>query len=155
MKPRLHDVTTFNLKLMGVMPVVALNLVLYPTIVKAQPVNQNLFFSDSPSQVDKGVEDQADQNKVAEKSTDSNSPHLLESSEQKVPPTSTSSALTTDTLIPDIQRSETEVQPFQPANSVDLPRGLRKIAGIEEKTEVQPFQPANSVDLPRGLRKIA
>ncbi|BAY77285.1 hypothetical protein NIES25_37450 [Nostoc linckia NIES-25] len=59
-----------------------------------------------------------------------------------------------------VQPSETEIQPFQPATSVELPRGLRKIAGIENKKdqsrrEIQPFQPTTSVELPRGLRKIA
>ncbi len=164
MKPRLHYATTFNLRLMGAMPI-ALSLVLYPAIVKAEPKSENLFFSDSPSQADKGVEEQADQNKVAEKSIDSNSPHLLGSSEQQFPPLefpSTSPAPT------DVQASETETEPFQPATSVDLPRG--KIARIEDKndgrkdtetqfqaspTEIQPFQPATSLGLPRGLRKIA
>ncbi|MHC5726925.1 MAG: TonB-dependent receptor, partial [Nostoc sp.] len=174
MKPRLHCATTFYLRLMGTMPV-ALSVVLYPAIVKAELTSQNLLFPDSPSQADKGenlspnlsskrgealnssptlvgkqggfalvfpddvksqVEYQADQNKVAEKSIDSNSPHLLGSSEQQVPPLefpSTSSAPTTDTSIPDVQPTETKIQPFQPATSIGLPRGLRKIAGIEDK----------------------
>jgi hypothetical protein len=173
MKPRLHYITTLNLRLMGAMPIVALGLVLYPAIVKAQPVNENLYFSNSPSQVDKDVEDQADQNKVADKSINANSPHLLESSKQQLSPlefTFTSSTATTDASIPDVQPSETQVQPFQPATSIDLPRGLRKVAGIEDKNdggkgsdtllqtspiEIQPFQPASSVGLPRGLSKIA
>ncbi|MHC5933444.1 TonB-dependent receptor [Nostoc sp.] len=212
MKPRLHCATTFNLRLMGAMPIVALSFVLYPAIVKAEITSENLLFPDSASQADKGenlspnlslkrvealnsspslqgkqggsalifsdevksqVEDQTDQNQVAEKSMDSNYLHLLRSSQQQFPPlefTSTSSAPTIDTSIPDVQPTETEIQPFQPATSVDLPRGLRKIAGIEDKnnarkdtetqfqassTEIQPFQPATSVGLPKGLRKIA
>ncbi|WP_442948724.1 hypothetical protein [Nostoc sp.] len=221
MKPKLICATRLNLRLMGVMPI-ALSLVLYPAIVKAELTSENVLISDSPLQTDKGmedpdfsgdvenlsptsagkalnsphslvergargldsalifsddvksqVEDQADQNKVAEKSLDSNSLHLLRSSEQQFSPlefTSTSSAPTTDTSIPDVQSTETKIQPFQPATSIDLPRGLRKIAGVEDKndarkdtetqfpassTEIQPFQPATSVGLPRGLRKIA
>jgi hypothetical protein len=73
---------------------------------------------------------------------------------------STSLASTTVTTISDVQPSEREIQPFQPPTSVELPRGLRKIAGIENKKnqsqrEIQPFQPSTSVGLPRGLRKIA
>lgn len=207
MKPRLHCATTFYLRLMGTMPV-ALSVVLYPAIVKAELTSQNLLFPDSPSQADKGenlspkreealhssasvvgkqrgfalvfpdnvksqLEDQKDQNIVAEKSIDSNSPHLLGSSKQEFPTlevASTSPAPATNTSIPDVQSTEMEIQPFQPATSVDLPRGLRKIAGIEDKndarkdthtqfqaslTEIQAFQPAISVDLPRGLGKIA
>ncbi|MHC5596241.1 MAG: Ig-like domain-containing protein [Nostoc sp.] len=172
MKPRLHYVTTFNLKLMGAMPVVALSLVLYPAIVKAQPVNENLFFSDSPSQAEKGVEypdfSPDLENLSPSRGEALNSPHVLE---QQLPPLefdSTSSTATTDTSIPDVQPSEREVQPF--LATVDLPRGLRKIAGIEDKndrgkdsktllqaspTEIQPFQPATTVALPRGLSKIA
>ncbi|MEH2136068.1 TonB-dependent receptor [Nostoc sp.] len=212
MKPRLHHTSIFNLKMMGVMPI-AFSLILYPAIVKAEPASENLFFPDSSSQADKGVEDpdfsgdlenlspsskealnspptlvnkgagelgfalvvaddvknqtevQADQEKVLEKSTDSNSPHLLGSSDEL---TSTSSAPVTDTSIPNVQPSETQIQAFQPATSVDLPRGLRKIAGIKNEgrkdteiqfqastTKIQAFQPATSVDLPRGLSKIA
>ncbi|MEH2418545.1 TonB-dependent receptor [Nostoc sp.] len=211
MKPRLHCATTFYLRLMGTMPV-ALSVVLYPAIVKAELTSQNLLFPDSPSQADKGenlspnlspfreealnsspslqrkqggfalvfpdnvksqVEDQTDQNIVAEKSIDSNSPHLLGSSKQEFPTlevASTSPAPATNTSIPDVQSTQTEIQPFQPATSVDLPRGLRKIAGIEAKndarkdtdrqfqassTEIQAFQAATSVGLPRGLGKIA
>lgn len=180
MKPRLHGATTFNLRLMGTMPI-ALSLVLYPAIIKAEPASENLLFqsqseslaANSPLQAEKSVEDQADQNKVAEKSMDLSSPHLLENSELQLPPLevpSTSPAPAIDTSNPDIQLTETAIKPFQPITSVDLPRGLRKIAGIEDKkdgrketetqfqtslTEIQPFQPATSVDLPRGLRKIA
>ena len=174
MKPRLDHKTIFNLKLMGAMPI-ALSLVLYPAIVKAEITSGNLFSPNSPSQTDKSVEveDQGDQNQVAEESMDSNSPHLLGSSKQQSVPIefpSTSPAPTTDTSIPDVQPSETEIQVFQPATSVSLPRGLRKIAEIENNnegrkdtkiqfqaspTEIQTFQPATSVGLPRGLRKIA
>ncbi|MEH1944105.1 MAG: TonB-dependent receptor [Nostoc sp.] len=201
MKTRLHWATTFNLKLMGAMPVIALSLVLYPAIVKAEITSENLFFPDSPSQADKGVEDpdfsrdlenlspllgealnspsslqqklvfpddlksqaenQADRNQVAEKSMDSNSPHLLGSSDKQLP--LASPAITTDTSISNIQPSETKIQPFRPATSVDLPRSLRKIAGIHQKkeerqdsetqlqafpTKIQPFQPATTVGLP-------
>lgn len=140
MKPRLHHTTIFNLKLMGAMPV-ALSIVLYSAIVKAETASQNVFISDFPLQADKGME---------------------------VP--STSPARTTDTSISDVQSTETEIQPFQPGTSVNLPRGLRKIAGIEDKndgrkdtepqfpvspTEIQAFQPASTVGLPRGLSKIA
>jgi hypothetical protein len=142
MKPRLHSATTFNLKLIGAMPVVALSLVLYPAMVKAQPINENLFFSDSPSQVDKAVKDpnfpqdleNLSPNLSPTRGEALNSPHLLESSEQQFPPlgfSSTSSA-TTDTSIPDVQPTERKIQPFQPATSIDLPRSLRKIAGVAE-----------------------
>ncbi|MBD2523046.1 Ig-like domain-containing protein [Nostoc sp. FACHB-133] len=263
MKPRLHHTTIFNLKMMGVMPV-ALSLVLYPAIVKAEPTNENLFFPDSPSQADKGVEnadfsrdlenlsfktgealnsppslqatlytqvielphpnpplgkgreldflsplskgglrgvkpgsqsnsdlrvhgrylqekgarglvfpnnvknqdeDQADWNKVAEKSMDSSSPHTLGSSDRQLLPFELPS---TNTLISDLQPSETEIQTFQPATSVDLPRDLGKLAVIKNEgrkdtkielqgspREIQGFQPAFSAQLPRGLRKIA
>ncbi|QKQ73707.1 Ig-like domain-containing protein [Nostoc sp. TCL240-02] len=208
MKPRLHHTTIFNLKLMGVMPI-ALSLVLYPAIVKAESTNENLFLTDLPSQADKGVgdpefsrdlenlspktgealnsppslqekearglvfpnnlknqdEDQADRNKVAEKSMDSSSLHLLGSSDKQFLPLELPS---TNTSIPDVQPSETEIQVFQPATSVDLPRGLDKLAVIKNEgrkdtkielstspTEIQVFQPATSVQLPRGLRKIA
>lgn len=203
---------------------IALSLVLYPAIVKAELTSENVLISDSPLQTDKGmedpdflgdlenlsptsagealnsphslqgkgargldsalifsddvksqVEDQADQNKVAEKSLDSNSLHLLRSSEQQFlplefPSTSPAPVSLADTSIPDVQPSETEIQPFQPATSIDLPRGLRKIARIEDKNDarkdtetqfqassrqIQAFQPATSVGLPRGLRKIA
>ncbi|MCC5616138.1 hypothetical protein LC605_13890 [Nostoc sp. CHAB 5836] len=181
MKPRLHSATTFNLKLIGAMPIVALSLVLFPAIVKAQPINENLFFSDSPSQVDKEVKD-PDFSQNLENLSPNLSPtrgealnytHILGNSQQQFPPpgfSSTSSAATTDTSIPDVQPTEREIQPFQPATSVDLPRSLRKIAGIEDKkderknlktqlpaspTKIQPFQPTTSLDLPRGLRKIA
>ncbi len=219
MKPRLHCITTFNLRLMGVMPVVALSLVLYPAIVKAEITSEKLLLPNSHLQADKGiedrdfsrdlenfsvyraedlnssssrerklvrrldfalvfpndvksrVEDRADRNKVAEKSIDSNSPHLLGSSERHSLPlkfASTSSISAPEIL--DVQASETEIQPFQPKTSVDLSRDLGKIAGIEDKnderkntetlfhaspTEIQPFQPVTSVGLFRGLRKIA
>jgi hypothetical protein len=251
MKPRLHHTNIFNLKMMGVMPI-ALSLVLYPAIVKAEPTNENLFSPESPSQSDKGVEDpdfsrdlenlsfktgealnsppslqatlytqvielphpnpplskgglrgvkpgsqsnsdlrvhgrflqekgarglvfpddvknqdedQADRNKVAEKSMDSSSPHLLGSSDKQLLPLELSS---TNTSIPDVQPSETEIQGFQPATSVDLPRDLSKLAVIKNEgrkdtkielqgspREIQAFQPAFSAQLPRGLRKIA
>ncbi|MCC5668810.1 TonB-dependent receptor [Nostoc sp. CHAB 5784] len=196
MKPRLDYVNTFNLRLMGAMPVVALSLILYPAIVKAEPVNEDIFLPDSPSQADKGVED-PDFSPDLENSLPFlsptrgealNSPPSLvgkgarglgsalvfpdnvKSSEQQVPPHKFPSSPTTDTSIPDVQASETEIQPFQPAISVGLPRGLRKIAGIENKNDggkdtetqlqasprqIQPFQPASSVGLPRGLSKIA
>ncbi|AVH74258.1 hypothetical protein [Nostoc sp. 'Lobaria pulmonaria (5183) cyanobiont'] len=222
MKPRLHCITTFNLRLMGAMPV-ALYLVLCPAIVKAEITSKNLLLPDSHLQADKGVEDrdfsrdlenlspnlspirgealnssssregklarrlsfalvfpndvksrvedQADRNKVAEKSIDSNSPYILGSSDRHSPPlklASTSSISAPEIL--DVQPNETEIHPFQPATSVDLPRDSRKVVEIEEKnderkntetlfhaspTEIQPFQPATSVGLPRGLRKIA
>ncbi|MGF1975481.1 MAG: hypothetical protein RMY30_007780, partial [Nostoc sp. CmiSLP01] len=92
-----------------------------------------------------------------------NSSDLLGSSRKEFrvvefPSTSLASATITPTS--DIQPNETEIKAFQPATSVELPKGLRKIAGIENKKdqssrEIQPFQPAISVDLPRGLRKIA
>ncbi|MEH1826295.1 MAG: TonB-dependent receptor [Nostoc sp.] len=157
MKPRLHCATIFNLKLMGAMPI-ALCLVLYPAIVKAEITSENLLFSDSPPQADKGVEEEAREQGAGSGGEALKSPHLLGSSKQQFPSdefSSTSLALTTDTSIPDVQASETEIQPFQPANSVDLPTGLNKVAGIEEKTEVQTFQPVNSVDLPGGLNKVA
>ncbi len=56
MKPRLHRTATFNLKLMRVMPVIALSLVLYPAIAKAEIATEKEVFTDSPSQTDKGVE---------------------------------------------------------------------------------------------------
>ncbi|MBN3911316.1 MAG: TonB-dependent receptor [Nostoc sp. NMS1] len=160
MKPRLHHATIFNLKMMGVMPL-ALSLVLYPAIVKAEPTNENLFLPDSPSQADKNVKDpdfsrnlenlspnlspkrgealnsppsligkgarglgfalavaddvknqievQADRDKVLEKSMDSNSPHILVSSDEL---TSTS----TDTSIPDVQPTE-KIPPTSPIST--------------------------------------
>lgn len=223
MKPRLHCISTFNLRLIGAIPV-ALCLVLYSTIVKAEITNEKLHFPDSHSQPEKSVEapdfskdlknlspnfslrtgealnssrsllgkkrldfalvipndvksqveDRADRNKVAEKSIDSNSPHLLGSSQQDSPSlqfASTSSASAPE--IPDVQLSETNIHPFEPATSVDLPRDSRKIVETGDKNdgrkdtetlfhtstkEIQPFQPekpVTSVDLPRGLRKIA
>ena len=176
MKPRLHHTTIFNLKLMGAMPV-ALVLVLYPAIVKAELTNENQVFPDSPLQTQKAVEDQTDQDKGAKLrriiQQRLNSPDLVGTSKQQFPPmevASTSPAPITDTSIPDIQLRETKIQPFQPATSVELPRGLREIAKIADNndahkdtepqspaspTEIQPFQPATSVELPRGLRKIA
>ena len=226
MKPRLHHATIFHLKMIGVMPV-ALSLVLYPAIVKAEITHENQVFPDSPLQAEDAVKDQADQDKGVEKSAGSNSgigdseyekltqrqdsalgkqyveqgtsvqtakrmldkgaeirrmihsrieqrpnsPDLLQSSEQQFPlleVASTSPAPATDTSISDVQSTETKIQAFQLATSIDLPRGLRKIAGIKNDgrrdtktqfqaspTEIQPFQPATSVDLPRGLRKIA
>ena len=195
MKPRLHHTTIFNLKMMGVMPI-ALSLVLYPAIVKAESTNENLFLPDSPLQADKGAEDaevlenlspkrgevfnspsslqknqsrsdvkrqdEAARNKVAEKIIDSSSPHVLGTSDKQFLPLeipSTSLVPNTDSSIANVQLNEREIQPFQPANSVDLPRGLRKIAGIRDtKTQLQasPTEiPAFSAQLPRGLRKIA
>ncbi|MFN6460782.1 MAG: TonB-dependent receptor [Nostoc sp. DedVER02] len=183
MKPRLHHRTIFHLKMLGVMPV-ALSLVLYPAIVKAEPTNENLVFPDSASQADKGVEDpdfsrdlenlspkkgealnsppslerkevgelgfalivaddvkNQDRNKVPEKSMDSNSSHILGSSDI----TSTFSAPPPDTSIPDIQPSKREIQPFQPAFSAQLPRGLRKIAGVtEENQKIPPASPIST-----------
>jgi hypothetical protein len=166
MKPRLHCTATFDLKLMRAMPVIALSLVLYPAIAKAEITGENLLFPDSSLQVDKSVENLSSKRKEA-----LNSPHILGSSEQQFPPIklpSTSSALATDTSISDVQPSETEIQTFQPVTSIDLPRGLGKIAGIKNDgrkdtetqfqasaTEIQTFQPLTSVNLPRGLRKIA
>lgn len=96
---------------------------------------------------------------------DSSPPHILGSSDNQLLPLELSS---TNTSIPDVQPSETEIQGFQPATSVDLPRDLGKLAVIKNEgrkdtkielqtspTEIQAFQPATSVDLPRGLRKIA
>lgn len=168
MKPRLHYVNTFNLRLMRAMPVVALSLILYPAIVKAEPVNKNLFFSDSPSQADKGVEEEAREQGGLSWGEALNSlpslqrkgarglgsalvfPDNVKSSDQ-LPPhkfLSTFPAPTTDTSIPDVQQSETEIQAFQPASSVGLPRGLSKIAGIENGQRVNenlPMSPTPAI----------
>jgi hypothetical protein len=169
MKPRLHCANIFNIRLMGAMPV-ALSLVLYPTIVKAELTNENVFVSDSPLQVNNGVEDPEFSKEEA-----LSSPHLLGSFKEQVPVAEFSSSSPTpvslsDTSIPYIESTETEIKPFQPTTSVDLSRGLRKSAGVEDKkdepkdietqlpassTGIQAFQPSTSVGLPRGLRKIA
>ncbi|MFW9265385.1 hypothetical protein, partial [Nostoc sp. CALU 546] len=110
MKPRLHCTTTFNLRLMGAMPVMALSLVLYPAIAKAEITSEKLLFPDSPSQVDKGVEDPDFSS--SKRGEALNSPHVLGSSDKQLSPLelpSTSSAPVIDTSIPDIQPSETEI----------------------------------------------
>ncbi len=126
-----------NLKLISAMPI-ALSLVLYPATVKAEPNNENPLFLPTNTTIE--VEQQ--ENKLVDNSIDSNSPDLLENSQQQFPPfefpaTSPASISLAEASTPDIQTIKTEIQPFQPANSIQLPRGLRKIAQIaEEKTPV-------------------
>ncbi|AFY31141.1 Ig-like domain-containing protein [Calothrix sp. PCC 7507] len=117
MKPRLHHALIVNLRLMGAIPVI-FSLVLYPAIVKAELTSETRLFSDSPLPADKGLVDQS------EKSIDSNSPHLLESSEQQLSPLKLPST-------PNVRVTEAVIQPFLPATSVELPRGLHKIAGVK------------------------
>ncbi|MEA5602054.1 TonB-dependent receptor [Nostoc sp. UHCC 0252] len=194
MKPRLHHTTIFNLKMMGMMPV-ALSLILYPAIVKAEPA-ENLLSSypqkeplafDFSSQAEDSVEDPSHQNKVTEKSIDSNSAHLLESSENQLSslelpsisldaPVSNTSTKRQGEMTPDSCRGEErnmglspplltsgsrsgvdstppELSPLLPAPCSPASFSSPNVKGT--KTEIQPFQPAFSAQLPRGLRKIA
>ncbi len=142
MNPRLHRVATFKLKLLGVMPV-ALSLVLYPAIVKAESNGEYLYFQSEPLPANTTIEAQEQENKLAENSIDSNSPDFLGSSQQQFQPiefpaTSSTSVSLADTSTPNIQPTKTEIQPFQPATSIQLPRGLRKVAQIVEDKETIP-----------------
>ncbi|MBH8555710.1 TonB-dependent receptor [Nostocaceae cyanobacterium CENA357] len=133
MNPRLHHATTFNLKLLGAMPV-ALGLVLYPATVKAEFTSKYLDSQSEPLPANTTIEAQEQENKLAESSIDSNSSHLLESSQQQFPPLEFPATSST----PNIQPTKTEIQPFQPATSIQLPRGLRKVAQIAEDKETIP-----------------
>nr|WP_226889323.1 TonB-dependent receptor [Nostoc sp. MG11] len=65
-------------------------------------------------------------------------------------------SISTETTTQNFKPTGTEIQPFQPANNTQLPKGLREIAAIAKNTrEIQPFQPATNTQLPKGLKKIA
>ncbi|WP_341526062.1 TonB-dependent receptor [Nostoc sp. UHCC 0302] len=149
MNRRLHHTTTFNLVLMGAMPI-ALSLVLYPTIVKAEPLEDSNL---SPQQVAEATASQIS----------------LSQPELTPLPVSSTDTANADRLRNTLKSQQTinEITKFQPDADVKLPRGLQKIAAENKNgtavplvsptspTEIQPFQPATSRQLPRGLRKIA
>jgi hypothetical protein len=152
MNRRLQHTTTFNLALMGAMPI-ALCLVLYPTIVKAESLEDSNL---SPQQ-------------VAEATASETSQSQLELTPLPVSSTDTANADTFRNTLKSwkSQRTINEITKFQPDADVKLPKGLQKIAAENKNdtaiplvsptspTEIQPFQPATSSQLPRGLRKIA
>ncbi|MBD6617202.1 TonB-dependent receptor [Komarekiella sp. 'clone 1'] len=116
----------------------AISLVLYPTIVKAEAIedmqiqtSENLF-STTSLPVESGIENQ-------ELSKEYN--------------------ISSQTITLNVKPTNTEIQPFQPANNIQLPKGLREIAARAKNKqkiprEIQPFQPANNTQLPKGLKEI-
>ncbi|MBU7585037.1 MAG: TonB-dependent receptor [Nostoc sp. TH1S01] len=130
MKPQLHGVSSFNLRLMGAMAG-AIGVVLYPAVVKAQtfipetenrvqnqfPSASTLTATDNQPSVNTSIEadEVSQQNPLSQDSQ-------IDSSLQDINKhTSVDTPLTT-----------TSIQPFQPATDIQLPKGLRKIAAAVE-----------------------
>lgn len=135
MKSRLHDANNFNLKLIGAIAG-SMSVVLYPALAHAEA-------SENPQDISQQV------------------------AEVEVPSLKISSSPVPEAMVDDRELIKYSPLPISAnqilllANDTELPRGLRKIAAIEQQTfpissnKIQPFQPATDTELPRGLRKIA
>ncbi|WP_413773946.1 TonB-dependent receptor [Nostoc sp. MG11] len=115
----------------------AISLVLYPTIVKAEAIE------------DMQIQTQTSENLFSTTSL----PVVTSINNQE---NYKRYSISTETTTQNFKPTGTEIQPFQPANNTQLPKGLREIAAIAKNTrEIQPFQPATNTQLPKGLKKIA
>ncbi|MBD2436282.1 TonB-dependent receptor [Nostoc sp. FACHB-110] len=166
MKPKLHGATTFNLKLLGALAG-AISFVWYPAVVKAQvsipetensvqddfsvPADVDITPSDKPSQLlDEPAVDKAS-------AADELNPEI-----PATPNTQFSDAVSDIHELNAVEPilTTTNIQPFQPAADIQIPKGLHKIAAsvdndVVPTTNIQPFQPIADIQIPKGLRKIA
>jgi len=123
MKPKLHGVTSFNLKLMGAMAG-AISFVLYPAVVKAQT-----FIPETENSLQDNLQTFP----------------TLDISELNHEPSVNASTAT----------NETSGMDNQIAASFSEINKLTSVEPLLTKTNIQPFQPAADIQLPKGLRKIA
>ncbi|ALF51608.1 hypothetical protein ACX27_00135 [Nostoc piscinale CENA21] len=126
MKPQLHDVTSFNLRLMGAVAG-AISVVLYPAVVKAQtytPETENSVQNQFPSASTLAAVDHQTSVDTSREVDEISQPNPLPQDNQ------------IDTSLPDINELTAVeptlvtigIQPFQPASDIQIPKNLRKIA---------------------------
>ncbi|BAY18488.1 hypothetical protein NIES21_43350 [Anabaenopsis circularis NIES-21] len=150
MKPQLHGVTTFNLRLMGAVAG-AISVVLYPAVVKAQtfiPQTENSVQNQFPSTSTlAAAEHQTSVNTFREVNELSQPNPLLQDNQ-------------IDSSLPNINEltaveptvTTTGIQPFQPATDIQIPKNLRKIAASvdNQNTTIKILNPSTDsvVDIP-------
>ncbi|BBD57420.1 hypothetical protein NIES2109_01860 [Nostoc sp. HK-01] len=150
MKPQLHGVTTFNLRLMGAVAG-AISVVLYPAVVKAQtfiPQTENSVQNQFPSTSTlAAAEHQTSVNTFREVDELSQPNPLLQDNQ-------------IDSSLPNINEltaveptvTTTGIQPFQPATDIQIPKNLRKIAASvdNQNTTIKILNPSTDsvVDIP-------
>ncbi|MBD2356974.1 TonB-dependent receptor [Tolypothrix sp. FACHB-123] len=161
MKTRLHHTHLVNLQLIAAVAG-TVSVILYPAIAKAEntPIiqeQQNFSDGEISSLVTNKLEVE-DSTKVENKQLPATFASLSEDLNRcNTKVTSEITEQKTSSLCSPSATEAVGIQPFQPADEIQLSRGLQQVASDQQLPTgtIQPFQPAAEIQLSRGLQQVA